>query len=235
MKQEFMDIAAHELRTPIQPILGLAQVLKDQISDSAQINFLDVILRNAKRLQRLQQEMLDVTRIESGSMNIYKESFDLDELVSDLLQDFNSQLKDDARIKLNYRSEGDVWVIADRYRIAQVVSNLLDNAIKFTKAGRIVVQLRKRKDNKTADHNQVIVSVKDEGSGIDPSIMPRLFTKFATKSERGTGLGLFISKGIIEAHGGRMWAKNNRVSRRRGGGSCGATFSFSLSDKPLLQ
>jgi signal transduction histidine kinase len=234
MQKEFIDIAAHELRTPIQPILGLAQVLKDQISDSTQIRFLDVILRNAERLQQLQEDMLDVTRIESCSMKIHKESFNLNELIFHVLQDFNTHLKDDTRIKLNYRSDDDVWVVADKNRITQVISNLLDNAIKFTKSGKILVQLKNRKYKKMADNSQVIVSIKDEGPGIDPSIMPRLFTKFASKSDRGTGLGLFISKSIIEAHGGKIWAKNNRVSRRkRGGGSAsgGATFSFSLPVK----
>jgi two-component system, OmpR family, sensor histidine kinase VicK len=221
MKQEFVDIVAHELRTPIQPILGLAQVLKDQISDPTQIRSLDVILRNAKRLQKLQEEMFDVTRIEGGSMKIYKESFNLKELIFSVLQDFRTQLKDEARIKLNYRSDGDVWVIADKNRIIQVISNLLDNAIKFTKAGRILVQLRKRKGKKIADNNQLIVSVKNEGPGIDPSIMPRLFTKFATKSNKGTGLGLYISKSIIEAHGGKIWAENNSDGR-------GATFTFTV-------
>jgi two-component system, OmpR family, sensor histidine kinase VicK len=233
MQQEFMDIAAHELRTPIQPILGLAEVLKEQISDSTQSRFLDVILRNAKRLQQLQEDMLDVTRIESGSMKMYKESFNLNALIFRFLQDLSAQLKDNRKIKLDYKSDGDVWVIADRNRIIQVISNLLANALKFTKAGKILVELTKRKSKKIADNNhQVIVSVKDEGPGIDASIMPRLFTKFASKSEKGTGLGLFISKSIIEAHGGEIWAKNNRSSRRkRGSGGAGATFSFSLPVK----
>jgi two-component system, OmpR family, sensor histidine kinase VicK len=229
MKQEFMDIAAHELRTPIQPILGLAQVLKDQISDSVQIRFLDVILRNAKRLQKLQEEMLDVARIESGSMQIYKESFNLNELIINVLQDFHTQLNNDTRIKLNYRSDGDVWIVADRDRISQVISNLLANAVKFTKAGGIVIQLRKRKGKKMADSNQVIVSIKDGGPGIDPSVMPRLFTKFASKSEKGTGLGLFISKSIIEAYDGKIWAENNVDGK-------GATFAFTLPiQKPQQQ
>jgi nitrogen-specific signal transduction histidine kinase len=222
MKQEFIDIAAHELRTPIQPILSLAQLLKEQISDSTQSRFLDVIVRNAKRLQKLQEEMLDVTRIESGSMKIHKELFNLNKLIFDVLQDFSAQLKDDTNIKLDYRSDGDVWVAADKNRIIQVISNLLVNAMKFTKAGRIVVQLRKRKGKKIADGNhQVIVSIKDEGPGIDPSVMPRLFTKFASKSEKGTGLGLFISKSIIEAYDGKIWAENNKDGK-------GATFSFTL-------
>jgi two-component system, OmpR family, sensor histidine kinase VicK len=235
MKQEFMDIAAHELRTPIQPILGLAQILKDQMSDPTQIRFLDVILRNAKRLDQLQGDMLDVTRIESGSMKIYKKSFNLNELVFHVLQGFSTQLKEDTRIKLNYRSDGDVSVIADKNRIIQVISNLLTNAIKFTKGGRILVRLRKRKSKKIANNNEVVVSIKDEGPGIDPSIMPRLFTKFASKSEKGIGLGLFISKSIIEAHGGEISAKNNRAGRRKrrgdGGGGDGAIFSFSLPIK----
>jgi signal transduction histidine kinase len=154
-------------------------------------------------------------------MKIHKESFNLKELIFHLLQDFNTHVKDDTRIKLNYRSDGDVCVIADKNRIIQVVSNLLANAIKFTKAGKILVQLRKRKGKKIADSNQVIVSIKDEGSGIDPSIMPRLFTKFAAKSDKGTGLGLYISKSIVEAHGGKIWAENNKDGK-------GATFTFTL-------
>ena len=112
---------------------------------------------------------------------------------------------------------------ADKHRIIQVISNLLNNSFKFTHEGIILVTTRK--DN-TNSGNQLIVSVKDTGTGIDPEILPRLFTKFATKSNRGegTGLGLYglyISKNIIEAHGGRLWAENNKDSK-------GATFSFSL-------
>jgi signal transduction histidine kinase len=104
------------------------------------------------------------------------------------------------------------------HRLTQVISNLLSNAIKFTHEGTIVVTTRK--DN-TYNSNLVIVSVKDTGKGIDPEILPRLFTKFATNSEKGTGLGLFICKSIVEAHGGKIWAENNKDSK-------GATFSFSL-------
>jgi two-component system sensor histidine kinase VicK len=242
MKQQFMDIAAHELRTPIQPILGLAQILKDQISDSTQTKFLDVILRNAKRLQRLQEDMLDVTRIEGGSMKIYKESFNLNELIFNVVQDLSTQLKDENRIKLDYKSDGDVWVNADKNRIIQVISNLLDNAVKFTRTGKVWVELKRKNSEKIPDNNRVIISVKDEGPGIDSSMMPRLFSKFTSKSEKGTGLGLFISKSIIEAHGGEIWAKNNSASetKRRegrdgsnyGDSGEGATFLFSLPVKP---
>ena len=93
---------------------------------------------------------------------------------------------------------------ADRNRIAQVISNLTDNAIKFTKEGGTVsINVEKENDN------WIMVSIQDTGIGIDPEIMPRLFSKFVTRSQQGTGLGLFISKGIIEAHGGRIWAENN--------------------------
>jgi signal transduction histidine kinase len=237
MQKEFMDLTAHELRTPIQPILGLTQLLKNQISDSTQSTFLDVIFRNAKRLEQLQKDILDVTRIESGSIQIYKESFNLNELIFDVLQDFRTLLKDNPKIRLDYKSDGDVWVVADKNRIMQVISNLLTNAIKFTNAGRILVQLRmKKRSKKIVDSNQVIVSIKDEGLGIDPSMLPRLFTKFASKSEKGTGLGLFISKSIIDAHGGKIWAENNRKSRRKSRGKDdkdrgGAIFAFSLPVK----
>jgi signal transduction histidine kinase len=229
MKQEFMDIAAHELRTPIQPILGLAQVLKEQISDATQVGFLDIILRNAKRLEKLQEEMLDVTRIESSSLKLYKESFDLNELIFDVLQEFRIQLKDDARKKLDYRSDGETWIVADKKRLIQVISTLLTNAIRFTTAGRILVLLKKSKGEKITDDNQVIISVRDEGPDINPTIMPKLFAKFAIKSDKGTGLGLFICKNIIEAHGGEIWASNNRESRRRGeANGSGVTFSMLL-------
>ena len=238
MQKEFMDLTAHELRTPIQPILGLTQLLKNQISDSTQSTFLDVIFRNAKRLEQLQKDILDVTRIESGSIQIYKESFNLNELIFDVLQYFRTLLKDNPKIRLDYKSDGDVWIVADKNRIMQVISNLLTNAIKFTKAGRILVQLRmKKRSKKIVDSNEVIVSIKDEGLGIDPSMLPRLFTKFASKSEKGTGLGLFISKSIIDAHGGKIWAENNRKSRRKSRGEDGthrgggAIFAFSLPVK----
>ena len=125
-----------------------------------------------------------------------------------------------------------MWVDADKIRIMQVRCHLLENAIKFRKGGNILVQLMKKTSEDIADDNpQVIVSITDEGPGIDPSIIPRLFTKFATTSEKGAGLGLFISKGIIEAHGGKIWTQNNVLLPKRRGeenGARGATFSFSL-------
>jgi signal transduction histidine kinase len=124
-------------------------------------------------------------------------------------------------------------VEGDKRRIAQVVSNLLNNAIKFTREGAITVSPRisKRIDIDSMrgeeETTELIVAVNDTGSGIDPELMPRLFTKFATQSHQGTGLGLFISKSIIEAHGGRIWAENNKDQYNNAGHN-GATFYFTL-------
>jgi signal transduction histidine kinase len=227
MQKEFIDIAAHELRTPIQPILGLSQVLQSKIKSMEYQQLLDAIVRNAKRLQELTENILDVTKIESNSLKLNKEQFNLHETILNAIADCKSQLKEyDDSIRLELVSkEKDVFVQADKTRIGQVIYNLLNNAIKFTQEqkgeeeGIISVTLE---GNKYNDNNKgIIVSIKDTGIGIAPKIMPRLFTKFATKSEKGTGLGLFISKSIVEAHGGRIWAQNNSYGK-------GAKFSFSL-------
>jgi two-component system sensor histidine kinase VicK len=232
MQSEFINVAAHELRAPIQPILGLAQVLRDkeqQQDDREQKrmenndDFLSVIIRNAKRLLQLTENILDITKIENNSMELNKEEFILNRTVLESFTDFANQLSKEQRenVKLTVElDEGDVLVVADKHRINQVMNNLLNNAIKFTKQGYISISAEKEKKY----GKEVIVKVKDSGSGIDPGIMPRLFTKFATKSHIGTGLGLYISKRIIETHGGRMWAENPDGK--------GATFSFSL---PIVQ
>jgi signal transduction histidine kinase len=123
--------------------------------------------------------------------------------------------------EVNFNPHRDILIQADKGRISQVISNLLSNAIKFTPEGTILVSVEKDKSSNNNNNKTVIVSVKDSGQGIDSSLLPRLFTKFASKSEIGTGLGLFISKSIIEAHGGKIWGENNPDGR-------GATFSFSL-------
>jgi two-component system sensor histidine kinase VicK len=215
MQKEFINIAAHELRTPIQPILGLAEILRDQSLDESQNKLLDAIIRNAKRLLQLQEDILDVTRIESNLLKLDRKRFSLNQMVLQILEDYKDQV-DSEKVRLLNRidSDDDIVIEADRDRLTQVVSNLLSNAIKFTEEGAVSVEAEKR-------DGYIIVRVHDSGTGIDPDIMPRLFTKFATKSEKGTGLGLFISKSIVEAHGGRMWGENNKDGR-------GATFTFSL-------
>ena len=224
-QKEFINIAAHELRTPIQPILGLSEVLHDKIKDTKQIQLVDTIIRNAKRLQRLTEDILDVSKIESQSLKLNKERFNLNDVITNIVDEMminrieskNEKNDDDNNnIKLEYRPK-DIFVEADRVRMAQVISNILSNAIKFTKGkGSMIFITIEKKQNQ-----EVIVKIKDTGTGIDPEILPRLFSKFASKSYQGTGLGLFISKGIIEAHGGRIWAENNADER-------GATFSFSI-------
>jgi signal transduction histidine kinase len=217
MQEEFINIAAHELRTPTQSILAYAEILVMEYEGSRQIA--NPILRNAIRLQRLTGDILDVTRIESQTLRLNKEEFNLNELISTVIQDCKSQI-DSEKIKLVYehRSVNNIIVNADKHRLNQVISNLISNSIKFTQGecGIISITTKKEQDNKA-----ITIRVKDNGKGIDPEIIPRLFTKFATKSETGTGLGLFISKSIVEAHGGRIWAENNKDGK-------GATFYFTL-------
>jgi signal transduction histidine kinase len=223
MQKEFINVAAHELRTPIQPILSLSEVLQSKEKDEEKRRLVDIISRNAKRLGRLTENILDVTRIESQLLRLSKEKFNLNDLVLSIVEEYKKEIGDDkSNIKLLYNpiEDNNIIVEADRHRTTQIISNLIDNATTFTKegGGTVSVDIKKKSDS------WVIVTVKDTGSGIDPEIMPRLFTKFASKSVKGTGLGLFISKSIVEAHGGKIWAENNIDGK-------GATFSFSL---PLL-
>jgi two-component system sensor histidine kinase VicK len=213
MQKDFINVASHELRTPIQPILGLSEVLHAKIKDTEQRQLLDIIKRNAKRLQRLTENILDVTKMESQSLKLNKERFNLNDVITNTIddmilnRDFKNKKNDDDNIddiKLLYEPK-DIFVEADRIRLTQVIYNLLSNAIKFTKKGRIIITIEKKKDNK----EEVVVSIKDTGIGIDSEILPKLFSKFASKSYQGTGLGLFICKSIVESHGGKIWAENN--------------------------
>ena len=180
-----------------------------------------MIIRNAKRLQRLTEDILDIARIESKSLDLKKESFNLTEMILSAITDSNNQVTKehkDTNLKLEFiQSKEGIFIEADKGRINQVISNLLSNAIKFTNRGTVSVSVAARPNN-----NEIVVSITDTGPGIDSEIIPRLFTKFATKSTTGTGLGLFISKSIIEAHGGKIWGKNNYPEGK------GATFGFSL-------
>jgi two-component system, OmpR family, sensor histidine kinase VicK len=220
LKDDFVNIAAHELRAPIQPILGLTQIVRSRINDSQEQQLLDTVLRNAKRLQRLTQDILDVSRIESKSLDLKKELFNLNEMILNAIGDYNRVSKEqDTNLKLEFigPKEG-IFIEADKSRINQVISNLLSNAIKFTKEGTITTAV-------VPNNNEIIVSVNDTGSGVDSEVLPKLFKRFVTtttKSKTGTGLGLFISKNIIEAHGGKIWGKNNYPAGK------GATFGFSL-------
>ena len=244
MQKEFINVAAHELRTPIVPILNLSELLysnangqqQRQIQEEEQKEMLKIILRNANRLHQLTEDILDATRIESHSLQIRRERFNLNDVILNIIEDYRKQIANgkNGDVKFMYElanssassnssanrnnrnnsSSITLVVEADRQRLIQVISNLLDNAIKFTEEGAVAIStdIRKRKEDVDKEgevKEEVIIAVKDTGTGIDPELMPRLFTKFAAKSYQGTGLGLFISKSIVEAHGGKMWAQNN--------------------------
>ncbi|MGC2683064.1 MAG: sensor histidine kinase, partial [Candidatus Nitrosopolaris sp.] len=198
MQKEFINVAAHELRTPTQAIIGFSELLEMESERSEP--FVDPILRNAKRLHRLANDILDVTRIESQSLNLSKEQFDLNDLLLSIIKDRQQQIEKDGKdkdLKLVYNESKleSTLLRADKERLTQVISNLLDNAIKFTNRGMISIII-----DKSSNGQEVTISVKDTGSEIHPDILPRLFSKFVSKSFQGTGLGLFISKSIIEAH-----------------------------------
>jgi signal transduction histidine kinase len=252
MQKEFINIAAHELRNPIQPIIGLSEVLRSRTKNPDEHEFLDVIIRSAKRLQHLTDNILNLAQIENRSLKLNKQPFDLSALITNILKDYRNQLlgnndsnngndKGIGKVKLLYtygHGKGDygskeniIFVEADAGRITQVISNLLNNAIKFAKLeakDNTITIVVDHDDNK--HKNSVVVSVEDTGIGIDPEILPKLFSKFITSSDSGTGLGLFISKTIVEAHGGKMWAENSNTDNKYGKKG-GATFSFSLPIK----
>ena len=225
IQKEFINMAAHELRTPIQPILGLADVLRDYVTDSHQSKLLDVIMRNAKRLQRLSCDILDVSKIESSLLKISKSKIDLNEKIKNVINDVENGYDDgnNSNVKIIFEPKETIFVYADKDRIHQVLSNLLNNAIKYTKNGIVTINtsIANGSNNNANDDKEAIVTIMDTGCGITPEIMQKLFSKFVTTSSHGTGLGLFISKGIIEAHGGRIWAENNS-------NGVGSSFSFSL-------
>jgi len=222
IQNEFINVAAHELRTPITPIIGMSDILYSRIEDKEQRKLLEVIMRNAKRLKRLTNNILDVAKIESGSLQIKKERFNLYELISTLIAQYKTNIREieTKNVNLLYiTEEKNLAIEGDKELLYQVLDNLLCNAIKFTKRvgdGANITIITKRENNDT-----IIVSVKDNGTGIDKEILTRLFTKFATKSEGGTGLGLYISKSIIKTHDGKIWAENNLDGN-------GATFRFTL-------
>jgi signal transduction histidine kinase len=229
LKNEFINIAAHELRTPTQAILAFADLLSFY-PDKQEV--VERIQRNARRLNRLIGDILDVTKIESQGLVLRKEILNIADLVFSVAEEYKEHIKKlpiKKDIEFTYLfpgEKGDLLVWMDKERMTRVISNLLDNAVKFTEeSGSIFITIRKEskgeKDNKDNGGDRVIIDIKDTGIGIHGDIFPRLFTKFTTKSVTGTGLGLYISKSVIEAHGGRIWAENNKNEK-------GATFTIIL-------
>ena len=228
MQREFINIASHEMKTPTQAILGTTGLLQHYPEKREEL--IEIIGRNAKRLQTLISNILDVTRIESQTLILNKERFNMHDLISFVTEEYKERKKN-INIKFinkdkNNSNPSPILVEADRDRIIQVLSNLLDNAIKFTNQGEISINLFERIDDNKGEQTGkvVIVSVTDTGSGINSEIFNRLFTKFTSRSYQGTGLGLYICKSIIEAHGGRIWAQNNNINEE----NSGATITFSL-------
>ena len=224
MQKEFINLAAHELRTPIQPILGLTEIVSSKIKDTDQRELLDTVTRNAKRLQRLVDDIIDVTKIESQLLKLNKERFDLNHVITNIIDNYNTLfLSGNHKVRLNFNPFKETMLIeADKERISEVISNILSNAIKFTKDDAIFISIEKKVDD---NNNYALVTVKDTGEGIDPEILPNMFSKFYTKSFEGLGLGLYISKHIIKAHGGKIEGKNND-------NGIGAEFGFTL---PLIK
>jgi two-component system, OmpR family, sensor histidine kinase VicK len=217
MQKEFINMAAHELRTPAQAILGYSELaMESEELKETELNLLRPIHTNAERLTKLVENMLSITRIESKTLKLDKEKVNIIEKLRNVINDIRTQISNPVKLQIVYSQLEPVYVEADKVRLYQVIANLLSNAIKFTKEGTISIIADVNDSN-----NEIIISVKDTGEGIHSDMLPRLFTMFATTSNVGTGLGLYISKSIVEAHGGRMWAENNSDGK-------GATFSFSL-------
>ncbi|MGN6629224.1 MAG: sensor histidine kinase [Candidatus Nitrosocosmicus sp.] len=220
-QKEFIAIAAHELHNPIQPILDVSEILHSKDEYSKNSEYLDVIVRNARKLHKLAEDILNVTKIEKQSFKLNKERFNIKELILNAIQECYNQVgKFYGNINIIYRSNDKEFnttlINGDKIKISQVITNLIINAIEFVdKEDGVITVIGERKDN------QILLNVKDNGTGISVEIFPKLFSKYVSKSNMGTGLGLYISKSIIEAHGGKIWAKNNENEK-------GATFGFSL-------
>ena len=216
MEQEFINLAAHELRTPAQAIIGYSEMLK--VCPEKREQYDEAISRNAARLYSLVTDMLDVARIESQTLKLDKTSFDLNQKIENVILDTKQQLDADTnkKVRIKFEPKDSIKVRGDKARIFQVFSNLLNNAVKFTDDGMIIVNAQKRTETLEA-----IITIKDSGTGIDPEVIPNMFSKFTSKSKRGVGLGLYIAKNIVEAHDGKIDAYNNINEK-------GATFIVTL-------
>lgn len=226
IQKEFIHTAAHELRTPVQSITGFSELLTNQRGSIETFKFyIEIINKNAIRLQKLITRVLDITQIDSDSLILKKETFDLIQFTSEIIHDYQYKVKSEKKIDFDFQvyldntknSSSPMYMTADRIRLHQVFTNLIDNALEFSKeGGKIIVKIEK-----STTKNEVIVKIIDSGHGISQEIFPILFNKFVTRSKSGTGLGLYLSKKVIETHGGRIWAFNNI-------NGLGATFSFSI-------
>lgn len=225
LQKEFIDIAAHEFRTPIQSVLGYSEMIHANLKNFDQ--YFEKIIRNAKRLEKLTEDILDVSRIEGKNLQLSKSNFDLNRTIQQVIEDYQEEaLEKGVKIIFELKNQIPTTIYADEARLQQVINNLVANAISFTKNGTVTIrvyiaQVATDADNGEGDKESIVVEVKDTGAGINPEMLPRLFEKFATRSVSGTGLGLYISKSIVDNHGGKIWAYNNKDGK-------GATFTFTL-------
>ena len=225
LQKEFIDIAAHEFRTPIQSVLGYSEMIHANLKNFDQ--YFDKIIRNARRLEKLTEDILDVSKIEGNVLQLSKSHFDLNHTIQQLIEDHQKEaVEKNVKVILNFKKNVPTTIYADEARLQQVFNNLLSNAMHFTNNGTVLITVYKAQvdtnvENKRQDEESIVVEIKDSGSGINVEMLPRLFEKFATRSGSGTGLGLYISKSIVDSHGGKIWAYNNKDG-------IGATFTFTL-------
>ena len=225
LQKEFIDIAAHEFRTPIQSVLGYSEMIHANLKNFDQ--YFEKIIRNAKRLEKLTEDVLDVSRIEGKNLQLSKSYFDLNQTIKQVIEDHQKEaLNKEVQIIFDSKKNIPATVYADEARLQQVIDNLLSNAINFTQNGTITITAyRAQVDTKgeidESDRESTVVEIRDTGTGINSEMLPRLFDKFATRSMSGTGLGLYISKSIVDSHDGKIWAYNNKDGK-------GATFTFTL-------
>ena len=225
LQKEFIDIAAHEFRTPIQSVLGYSEMIHANLKNFDQ--YFEKIIRNARRLEKLTEDILDVSRIEGNNLQLSKSNFDLNRTIQQVIEDYQKEAANkNVKIILDFKKNVPTTIYADEARLQQVINNLLSNAINFTNKGTVIITAYKAQVDTNVemgqqDEESIVVEIKDTGSGINPEMLPRLFEKFATRSGSGTGLGLYISKSIVDRHGGKIWAYNNKDG-------IGATFTFTL-------
>ena len=225
LQKEFIDIAAHEFRTPIQSVLGYSEMIHANLKNFDQ--YFEKIIRNARRLEKLTEDILDVSRIEGNNLQLSKSNFDLNRTIQQVIEDYQKEAANkNVKIILDFKKNVPTTIYADEARLQQVINNLLSNSINFTNNGTVIIKAYKAQVDTNVemgqqDEESIVVEIKDTGSGINPEMLPRLFEKFATRSGSGTGLGLYISKSIVDNHGGKIWAYNNKDG-------IGATFTFTL-------
>ncbi|MDE1770453.1 MAG: HAMP domain-containing histidine kinase [Thaumarchaeota archaeon] len=216
LKDDFINIASHELKSPLHPIYGFVELAQN--GDIGKDEALAGISKQAHQLEEVANRILDISRIDNGILQLSYEKFNLSDLLTEIASSYRLNLNEKMSFELN--TEKGIEVEADRVRIGQVLRNLLNNSLKFTKYGKIIIAIQHN-----LQKNIVEVSIKDSGTGIHPDILPNLFNKFVTRGPKteswnGNGLGLYLCKGIINAHGGHILAYNNNNS--------GATIKFSI-------